>query len=226
MPAHLHLAHPVGAGGESERAVPITVVLVDVHAGVRRTLRQLLDSARLVNVVAEAPDLTAAAVSAHLPRVLVLDLGLPNWSSIGMITRSRKQAPRTEVVGLTMEESPMFALLAFDAGATGFVIKDRADSELLDAVTHVARGEEYVSPRVAAGLDALRRAVGGDELSPREVEVLRLIALGHSTVEIASKLRLSRRTAKAITARILRKLGGRTRADLVQFAIRRGLISG
>ena len=226
MPAQLHLAHPAGAGGRSERAVPITVVLVDDHTGVRSTLRRLLDSAQQVNVVAESPDLTAAAqeVSAHLPRVLLLDLGVMSWSSIGTISGLRRQSPGTEVVVLTMHESPVFALQAFEAGAIGFVLKDRADSELLDAVSCAARGEEYVSPRVAAGLDTLRRAVVGDDLSAREVEVLRLIALGHTSVEIASMLRLSRRTVETHRARILRKLGCRTRADLVQFALRRGLI--
>ena len=224
--AHLHLAHPPGAGARPERAAPITVVLADDHAGVRRTLRRLLDSAQHVNVVAEAPDLTVAAreVSARLPQVLVLDLGLAEAPSVGTVTSLRTQVPATEVVTLTMQESPLLALQAFDAGAIGFVLKDTADSELLDAVSRAARGEEYVSPRVAAGLDTLRRAVGGHELSSREVEILRLIALGHTSAEIASKLRLSRRTVETHRARILRKLGCRTRADLVQFALRRGLI--
>jgi two-component system response regulator NreC len=228
MAAHLHLAHPPDAGGPAERAVPITVVLADDHAGVRRTLRRLLDSAQHVNVIAEAPDLTGAAreVAAQAPRVLLLDLGLLNSSSVGAISGLRSQAPATEVVVLTMQENPLFALRAFDAGAIGFVLKDRADSELLDAVGRAARGEEYVSPRVAPRLDMLRRGVGGDELSPREVEVLRLIALGHTSVEIGSILRLSRRTVETHRARILRKLGCRTRADLVQFALRRGLIGG
>jgi two-component system response regulator NreC len=118
----------------------------------------------------------------------------------------------------------LFAQQALDAGAIGFVLKDKADSELLEAVHHAARGEEYVSPGVAAGLEILRRAVDEDGLSPREVEVLRLIALGHTSAEIAAKLELSRRTIEAHRARILRKLGLRTRADLVQVALRRGLM--
>ena len=202
------------------------MVLADDHTGLRRSLRLLLDGAQHVNVVAEAVDLasTTREVLARLPRVLVLDLGLSDGSSIETVARLREQVPRTEVVMLTMDESPLFAQEAFDAGAVGFVLKDRADSELVEAVHRAARGEEYVSPRVAAGLDMLRRAVGGDELSPREVEVLRLIALGHTSVEIASKLRLSRRTVETHRARILRKLGCRTRADLVQFALRRRLL--
>jgi hemolysin III len=104
------------------------------------------------------------------------------------------------------------------------VLKDRADSELLEAIHRAARGEEYVSPRVATGVRMLRQAVAGDDLSPREVEVLRLIALGHTSVEIAAKLQLSRRTVETCRARILHKLGCRTRADLVELALRRHLI--
>jgi two-component system response regulator NreC len=228
MPGHLHLAHPPGTEAGAEQATSITVVLADDHTSLRRSLRRLLDGAQHVNVIAEVSDLAAATreVHAHLPRVLVLDLDLPDGSSTETVRRLRSQVPRTEVVMLTIDESPLFAQQAFDAGAVGFVLKDRADSELVDAVHHAARGEEYVSPRLAAGLDTLRRAVDGDELSPREVEVLRLIALGHTSVEIAAKLRLSRRTVETHRARILRKLGLRTRADLVQFALRRRLIGG
>lgn len=228
MPGHLHLAHPTSAEGRTDDERSITVILADEHASLRRSLRRLLDGAQHVNVIAEAADLATATreVHARLPRVLVLDLGLPNGSSIDTVRRLRGQVPHTEVVILTMDESPRFAQQAFDAGAVGFVLKDRADSELVDAVHRAARGDEYVSPRVAAGLDMLRRADEGDDLSPREVEVLRLIALGHTSVEIAAKLRLSRRTVETHRARILRKLGLRTRADLVQFALRRRLIGG
>lgn len=228
MSGHLHLAYPSGGEGRTAHETAITVVLADDHAAVRRSLRRLLDGAQHVNVIAEASDLTTAAQEVHerLPRVLVLDLDLPNGSSVEVVGRLRAQVPRTEVVVLTMDESPLFAQQAFDAGAVGFVLKDRADSELVEAVHRAARGEEYVSPRVAAGLDTLRRAVDGNELSPREVEVLRLIALGHTSVEIAARLRLSRRTVETHRARILRKLGLRTRADLVQFALRRRLIGG
>jgi two-component system response regulator NreC len=104
------------------------------------------------------------------------------------------------------------------------VLKDRADTELLTAIRCAARGEEYISPRIAARLDALRRATDGDGLSPRENEVLRLIALGHTSAEIAAKLQLSRRTVESHRIRIYRKLGLTTRAQLVQFALARRLI--
>jgi two-component system response regulator NreC len=228
MPGRLRLAYPPASEGRSEQAVRITVVLADDHAVMRRSLRLLLDSTVSVNVLAEASDLTTATqyVRRYLPRVLVLDLGLASGSCIETVAALRAQVPHTEIVVLTMEESPLFAQQAFDAGAVGFVVKDRADSELVDAIGHAARGEEYVSARVARGLDALRRAVDGDELSPREVEVLRLIALGHTSAEIAVRLQLSRRTVETHRARIMRKLECRTRADLVRFALGRHLIGG
>lgn len=228
MPGHLHLAFPSGVEDRSHQASAITVVLADDHAVVRRSLRGLLDSAEDVSVVAEAFDLPSAAreLHTHLPRVLVFDLGLSTGSKIEEIGRLCAEAPRTEVILLTMQESPLFAQQALGAGAIVFVLTDRADTELLQAIYRAARGEEYVTPRLAAGVDTLRRAVDGDELSPREAEVLRLIALGHTSVEIAVKLRLSRRTVETHRARILRKLGLRTRADLVQFALSRGLIGG
>jgi two-component system, NarL family, response regulator NreC len=227
MPARLHLAsRSQSVESSPQLGVPIGVVLADDHALVRRSLRLLLEREEDVEIVAEASDLSAVMRQVHgrLPHVLVLDLRLPNGSSVETIRRLRAQVPTTEIVVMTMEESPLFAQHAIDAGAIGFVLKDKADSELLTAIRCATQGDEYVSPRVAAGLDALRRAVGGDGLSPRETEVLRLIALGHTSAEIAAKLHLSRRTVETHRARIHRKLGLTTRAELVQFALGRHLI--
>jgi len=195
MPATLRLLSEASeVGAPSQLKAPIRVVLADDHAMVRRALR------------------------------LVLDLRLPNGCSIEMIRQLRARFPETEVVVLTMEESPLFAQHAIEAGAIGFVLKDRADTELLSAVRLAARGEGYVSPRVASGLEALHRATSGDRLSERETEIVRLIALGHTSAEIACQLHLSRRTVETHRARIHSKLGFRTRADLVQFALDRRLI--
>ena len=193
---------------------------------VRRTLRLVLESEQDVDVIAEAVDLSAVTrhVGQHVPHVLVLDLRLPNGSSIEMIRQLRKRFPTTEVVVLTMEESPLFAQHALDAGAIGFVVKDRADTDLLTAVRLAALSETYVSPRVASGLKALDRATNGDGLTERETEILRMIALGHTSAEIARQLHLSRRTVETHRARIHTKLGFRTRAELVQFALERHLI--
>ncbi len=137
---------------------------------VRRTLRLVLESEEDVDVIAEAVDLSAVMrhVGRHVPHVLVLDLRLPNGSSIEMIRQLRARFPETEVVVLTMEESPVFAQRAIDAGAIGFVAKDRADTELLAAVRLAALRQEYVSPRVASGLDALQGSA--DELGLTERE--------------------------------------------------------
>lgn len=227
MSAHLYLARAAPKAGRSERpAFPIQVVLADDHAVVRRSLRLLLDSENDLEVIAEAADLSSVVrhVHGHVPHVLVLDLQMPNGSSIETIRRLRDQVPETEIVVLTMEVSPLFAQQALDAGAIGFVLKDRADTELPAAVRRAASGGEYVSPRVEAGLDALRRAVDGDGLSPRETEILRLIALGHTSAEIAAKLHLSRRTVETHRAQIHRKLRMRTRAELVRYALTRDLI--
>jgi two-component system response regulator NreC len=159
------------------------------------------------------------------PHVLVLDLSMPGGSSIDAITRLREEASSTEIVVLTMEDSPGFAQQALDAGAIGFVLKDFADIELNRAVRAAAGGEQYVSPRVRASLDSVRRATGGNGLTAREAEVLGLIALGYTSAEIGRKLHVSRRTVETHRARLLRKLGLSTRAELVRYALRRGLLA-
>jgi two-component system, NarL family, response regulator NreC len=237
MAVHLHLAR---SPGERETVVsdvavtpdaPIRMVLADDHALMRRSLRLLLDGEEGVEVIAEADDQAAVArhVQDHQPQVLVLDLNMPGGSmhggsSVEAISRLRERAPDTQIVVMTMQDNPVFAQRAFAAGAIGFVAKDRADDELPQAVRAAARGEEFVSTRVAARLDALHRSLTDDVLTPREVEVLRLIALGHTNVEIARKLHLSPRTVETHRANIHRKLGLATRAELVRYALRRGLL--
>jgi two-component system response regulator NreC len=224
MATHLHLAP--GPGGSSRRDVPIRVAIVDDHALVGRSLRLLLEREADIEVVGDCSDASRAGPLAQdlHPHVLVLGLRLPHASSIETIQAVRAAVPGTAVVALTMQESPLLAQRAIQAGALGFVLKHRADTELVDAVLCAARGEEYVSDRVAAGLDSLDRANGDHGLTPREIEIMRLIALGHTNAEIASKVRVSRRTVETYRARIHRTLGLRTRAELVQFALRRRLI--
>jgi two-component system, NarL family, response regulator NreC len=227
MPSHLHLAAAADAELDApRRPQPIRVVLADDHAMVRRTMRLLLDEERDIDVRGEASDLasTVRHVHRHTPHVLVLDLRLPNGSAVETIRRLREQAPRTEIVGLTMVESPRFAQEVLDAGAVAFVLKDHADSELVTAVRFAARGEEYVSPRVSAALDALQRAAGTGDLTPREIEIVRLIALGYTSREIAAMLQLSRRTVETHRSRIHTKLSAATRADVVRFALARHLV--
>lgn len=224
MTSHLHLAASEGEPDGARR--PITVVLADDHARFRRTLRRLLDIEGSVSVVEEAADLRSAIehVRRCRPRVLVLDLAMPNGSTIEAIRRLRTDTPWTEIVVLTTEESALAAQQLLDAGAVAFVFKDRAETELLQAVHRAAHGEEFVSPHVATGLDVLRRTADGGLLSPREAEILRLIALGYTSAEIAAQLHLSRRTVETHRARIFEKLELRTRAGLVRYALDRHLI--
>jgi two-component system response regulator NreC len=165
-------------------------------------------------------------VEGHAPHVLLLDLRLRGGSRIAGIRRLRAAAPETAIVVVTMEDSPVFAQQAIDAGAVGYVLNLNPDGEISHAVRCAARGKEYVSPRIAARLDALRRAVDIDGLSPRETEVLRLIALGLTSTEISEKLHLSRRTVDAHRRRIHRKLGLGKRSEVVRYAIRANLIGG
>jgi two-component system, NarL family, response regulator NreC len=228
MTGHLHIAHgqadsPVAR--ESER--PIRVVLADDHALMRRSLRLLLESEPDLEVIAEAGDLETVMhhVHEHRPHVLVLDLGMPNGSSVQAIRRLRVEEPNTEIVVLTMEESPAFAQEALGAGAIAVVLKERSDEDLPEAVRRAAVGRHYVSPRVAANLSAFRRSMTEDRLSGRETEVLRLIALGYTSAEAANELHLSQRTVDTHRERINRKLGLRTRRDLVRYALRHGLLA-
>lgn len=227
---HLHLAaDPDAQSGESLDAVAsISVVLADDHAQMRRSLRLLLDGEEDLGVVAEADDLasTVRHVQACRPLTLVLGLGLgiPGVSGGGTIRQLRARAPATQIVVVTMDENPAMAQSALAAGALGFVVKDLADEELAPAIRQAARGEQYVSPRVASRLGAMDRALVDDRLSAREVEVLRLIALGHTSVEVAHRLHLSPRTVETHRARIHRKLELTTRAELVRYALGRGLL--
>jgi two-component system response regulator NreC len=224
MPGYLHLAAAPSTAGPYETP-SIRVVLGDDHNLMRRNLRLLLDREDGLDVVAEAADVPTAMrhVHGHRPHVLVLDLSTTNGSSLEAIRQLRQQVPETRIIVLSVEEDPAFAQQALDAGAIGFVLKDSADGDLARAVRNAVRGERYVSRRVAVLLRAMRTSAKRDNLTEREVEVLRLVALGHTSAEIAAKLHLSVRTVETHRARIHRKLGLSTRVELVRYALRRGL---
>ena len=226
MTAHLCLAVSGSNGHSAQSTLPIQVLLADDHAVVRREIRSLL-ACEDFELIAEAAEISSLMrhVYGHLPHVLVLDLQMPNEPSIDAIRRLHDRAPQTEIVVVTSDSSPLFAQRAIDAGATCFVLKDRADSELRAAVRTAAAGGEYVSPQVAAGLEGLRRAIGVDGLSTRETEIVRLVALGYTSAEVASKLRLSRRTVETHRAHIHRKLQISTRVELVRYALSHHLVA-
>lgn len=207
---------------------PITIVLADDHQVVRAGLRLLLEAEEGFRVIAEAGDVasTERRVTAYHPRVLILDLNMPGESSLPAIPRLRASAPDTQIVVLTMQNEPAFAREALRAGAIGYVLKEAADDELVQAVRLAAAGRTYLNPELGARLAAEPPSASGppDDLSARELEVLRLIALGHTNSEIASRLYLSVRTVESHRAHLQQKTGRTTRANLVAYAREHGLL--
>ncbi len=218
------------AGGE-DAAPPdsesgtIRLVIADDHTVVRSALRLLLDAEPDLEVVAEAGDATAAVryTLGHKPDVLILDLNMPGESSLEAIPKVKDVSPSTEIVVLTMQDEPEFARTAIQAGVLGYVLKEAADAELVKAIRMAARGETYLQPKLGARLAAEPEGPP-DDLTSREVEVLRLIALGHTNAEMAEQLYLSVRTIESHRAHIQQKLGRTTRSELVRYALDRGLL--
>ena len=205
----------------------VAVVIADDHTVVRKGLRMLIEAEPGLRVVAEAgtvPDALRMA-RAHRPGVLVLDLNMPGGSSLEAIPEILG-TPGVAIVVLTMQDDPSFARQALQSGALGYVLKEAADDELLGAIHLAARGETYLNPRLGAKLAAAAPAPAGppDDLSDREVEVLRLIALGHTNAEIGAQLHLSVRTIESHRAHIQHKTRRTTRAELVRYALEHGVV--
>ena len=200
-------------------------MLADDHAVVRAGLRLLLTQAGM-DVVAEAGDVETALryVLGHKPDVLVLDLNMPGEPSLPAIPRVADASPETHVVVLTMQQEPEFARKALQAGASAYVLKEAADAELVQAI-HVAReGGTYVNPSLGARLATMQDDGPPGGLTQREVDILRLIALGHTNAEIAEQLFLSVRTVETHRAHIQQKLRRTTRAELVRYALEHRLV--
>jgi two-component system response regulator NreC len=203
-----------------------TIVLADDHTVVRNALRLLLDAEPGFEVVAEAGDAEAAVryVRGHKPTVLILDLNMPGRSSLEAVPEIRTASPGTEIVVLTMQNEPVYARRALQAGVRGYVLKEAADAELVQAVRSAALGDTYLQPTLGAKLAAGADERNGDELSERERDVLRLIALGHTNAEIAERLYISIRTVESHRAHIQQKLRVSSRAELVRYALSHGLV--
>jgi two-component system, NarL family, response regulator NreC len=214
----------------SKKQKETQVLIVDDHAVVRSGLRLLLDAQADLKVVGEAGDMRSAVFEARAlkPDVILMDVVMPGASGIDATTAVLKEAPEAKVLVLSMQDDPRYVREAFSAGARGYVLKEGADAELVDAVREVAAGGRYVHPElgarlVAAEADELAKA-DADPLSEREREVLRLLALGHTNQEIAKMLYLSVRTVETHRAHIMQKLRLETRAELVRHAIDQGLL--
>jgi DNA-binding NarL/FixJ family response regulator len=208
----------------------IRVLIVDDHAVVRSGLRLLLDAEKDIEVVGEAGTVREAVLEARAakPDVVLMDVVMPGKSGIEGVPDVLKEAPKARLLVLSMQDDPRYVREAFAAGASGYVLKEAADAELVAAVREVAAGGSHVHPALGAKLAAAeaeeRRRTEDDPLSDREREVMRLLALGHTNQEIAKMLFISVRTAETHRAHIMQKLRLSTRAELVRYAIHNGLL--
>ena len=214
---------------------PITVVLADDHAVLRAGLRALLESEPDIEVVGDAPDGESAVelVRSLRPAVVVMDLSMPGMGGLAATREIVGSVPETRVLVLTMHDDEQYLYRVLEAGGQGYVVKSSADTDLLSAIRTVAHGGVFVYAPAAASIlkgyvetagmpDASKKA----DLSEREVEVLRLTAEGFTNQEIAEKLYLSRKTVDSYRGRIMSKLNLEHRSELVQYALRRGLLRG
>lgn len=208
----------------------LRVLVVDDHAVVRAGLRLLIDREDGLVVVDEASDANEAIFRAleHKPDVLLIDVTLPGESGIQAIPKLLAASPDMKILVLSMHDDPRYVREAFSAGASGYVLKEAADAEVVAAIREVAAGGSYVNPTLGARLVAAeareQAEAKADPLSEREHEVLRLLALGHTNQEIAKSLYISVRTAETHRAHIMQKLGLASRAELVRYALAKQIL--
>jgi two-component system, NarL family, response regulator NreC len=209
----------------------IRVLIVDDHPVVRSGLKSLLEAEEDIEPVGEAGTMQEAVFRTRSlkPDVILMDVVMPGGSGIEATPAVLKEAPDAKVLILSMQDDPSYVRESFAAGASGYVLKEAADEEVVNAVREVAAGGNYVHPSlgakmVAADAEARRRAEA-DPLTDREREVLRLLALGHTNQEIAGTLYLSVRTVETHRAHIMQKLRLHTRAELVRYAMEQEMLN-
>jgi two-component system response regulator NreC len=204
----------------------MSIVLADDHKVVRSALRMLLEAEDDISVVAEAGTAEDAVryVLGHKPTVLILDLDMPGRPSLEAIPDILAASPQTQIVILTMRSEPEFARQALQLGVRGYVLKEAADTELVQAVRSAATGETYLQPALGARMAAQANDSSDGGLTERELGILELVALGHTNAEIAQQLFLSIRTVESHRANLQSKLGLSTRAELVRYALDHGII--
>lgn len=205
----------------------VTVVIADDHAVVRSGLRMILEAETGIEVVAEADrvDETSRKLKGYKPDVLVLDINMAGESSLDSLANLRESSPGTRVVVLTMQTETEYARDALRGGASGYLLKDAADTDLVDAVRAAAAGGQYVQPSIGARLasePAQEWPPGG--LTEREAQVLQMIAFGFTNKEIGEKLYLSVRTVETHRSRVQQKLDLSSRAHLVAYALQHKML--
>ena len=214
----------------------IRILLADDHAMLRAGLRMLINAQPDMEVVGEASSGEEALRLARevTPDVVLMDLTMPGAGGIAATAQLRRQCPKARVLALTMHDDPAYLRSVLAAGASGYLVKQAADSELLSAIRITHRGETFLAPSLAGALvqEVLGRKarggkaeVPGDSLSEREREVLRLVAEGHTNQQVADRLFLSVKTVETYRARLMEKLGLTSRADLVRYALSTGLLT-
>ncbi len=206
------------------------VLVADDHRIVAEGLCSLLEPTyELVGIVANGRELVEAAGKLH-PDVIVADISMPLLNGIEAARQLKRRGERARIVLLTMHSDVTYATRAFDAGASGFVLKNAASSELITAIEEVLKGRTYITPMIARDLvQAYRNGEPGQpdparRLTPRQLEVLQLLAEGHSAKEMAAILKISPRTAEFHKYRMMEALEIRTTAELVQYAVKHGLV--
>jgi DNA-binding NarL/FixJ family response regulator len=207
------------------------VLIADDHGIVRSGLRLLLERQPDIEVIAEAADGAEAREIAvrERPDLAILDVRMPKLTGLQVTRELKKQAPEVSVLILSMHDDERYLFEALKAGASGYVLKTQADTDLMEAIRAVERGEPFLTPAAQQALikDVLergRQSEDEDELTPREEEIVKLVAEAHTTRQIAEILHLSEKTVENHRGNAMRKLGMRDRVELVRYAIRRGLI--
>ena len=208
----------------------IRVLIADDHAIFRTALREILESRAGMEVVAEAGDSHEAIdLSRKLePDVLLLDVTMPGRPGIEAVEEVRRLAPKVRILMLTAHPEDQYALRCLKAGADGYMIKGAAFDQLIEAIRRIHGGGKYVSPQLAERI-AVNLALGSEipshqDLSNREFEVMRLLGSGRTVSQIAEELCLSPKTVSTYRARLLEKLGLKNTAEIVQYALREGLV--
>ncbi len=208
----------------------VKVLIVDDHAVVRAGLKLLIDAEEDLEAAGEAGSARDAIFEARSlkPDVVLLDVVMPDQSGLEIVAQLLHENPEAKILVLSMQDEPSYVRQAFESGASGYVLKEAADAEVVAAIREVAGGGRYVHPELGARLITAeseeRRRAEEDPLSEREREVLRLLALGHTNQEIAKQLYISVRTAETHRAHIMQKLRLSSRAELVRYALDQGLL--